>query len=364
MVESVFVIGATGKVGKELVRQILKYDTNPKVHVNPTSIVGLASSESFLYVPEGIQEAQASAFTAKDTKGERYENLFDILDAIRDSRPIISIVDVTASHDMLALHREIIEKTKHKIVTANKNPLTAANFEVFQRLISETQRYGYRCSVMAGAEAVDFVRDHRDLGDSPTEIAGCFSGTLGYISTELEKGRKFSDILEEAVRKGYTEPNPAIDLSGEDVAKKILILVRTAGYNVSMEDIDPVPFINRRYMKSGELDLSESSIQAIDRDLASQMADARAKGHTLRYVARFVLHGKKPEITVKLESVRSDDPLGMLQGTSNKIVIRTRHYGDKLYTVEAPGAGIEITAGNIRRDLLYQIPSRYVTNGE
>ena len=215
---------------------------------------------------------------------------------------------------------------------------------------------------MAGAEAVDKIMDLRDLGEMPTEIMGSFSGTLGYIASEIEAGRKFSDVLKDAIDMGYTEPNPVVDLSGEDVAKKMLILVRTAGFDINLSDIKLSSFVPREYFMGERLDASPESVQKLDAFLSEKMEVAKKNGGTLRYVARFKLNGSKPEMSVGLEFVSLKEPLGKLQGTANKIVVKARIYGAKYYTVEAPGAGISITAMNVRRDLLHQIESRQVAS--
>src|SRR6185503_17098338 len=94
----------------------------------------------------------------------------------------------------------------------------------------------YRCSVMAGADAVPFLRDLHDIGDAPSLIQGCFSGTLGYITSMLETGMPFSKILGQALAEGYTEPDPRDDLNGLDVARKLTVLARTAGHPVNLQD--------------------------------------------------------------------------------------------------------------------------------
>lgn len=361
MAELVFIIGATGKVGRELVDQIYdKGDTDSNLHRNPTKIVGVASSHSFLYDQKGLTENAAKDFAQRRTSGKEYQDTMGLIDVINDSKNPVNMIDVTASTGLLEFHKKIIAKTKHKMVTANKNPLTMSSYKVFQQLTSEPQRYGYRCSVMAGAEAVDKLLDLRDLGEPPQEIVGSFSGTLGYLISEIESGRKFSSSLADAISKGYTEPDPAIDLTGEDVAKKILILVRTAGFDANLSDVKVTPFIPKEYL-SRNLSDPLRGLDDIDRYLSSRMKEAKEKGGTLRYIAKFALNGNKPEISVGLEFVKLDDPIGKLRGTANKMAVRASVYGDSCYSIEAPGAGIGITALNIRRDLLHQIKSRYVS---
>lgn len=355
MPESIFIIGATGKVGRTLVSQIYdKGDTDPQHRKNPISVVGVASSTSFLYDPDGLREKLVRDFASRSTEGDAYKDPIDLVKLLRASEDSVTMIDVTPSQEMLVLHKKVIEETHHKIVTANKNPLVQSDFSTFQTLTANPKRYRYRCSVMAGAEAVDIIRDMRDLGEIPTEITGSFSGTLAYITSELEAGRKLSAALSKAITEGYTEPDPTIDLSGTDVANKILILVRTAGVNASIDDVKVAPFIPEEYLSESDPNRLLLRVKEIDEDMKLNMDNALKKNSTFKYIARFVMKEEGPEISVGLQSMSRDSPLGQLRGTANKIVIKSNIYKDRYYSVEAPGAGLLPTAMNIRRDLLYQ----------
>src|SRR3990172_2708513 len=222
MAQDVFIIGATGRVGKQLVKQIIeKDDTRKYRHANPTRIVGLSSSQDFIYSSKGISKSNTYAFTTKNfSNAQPYRNLDKLLEVARHDRDgTLVFVDVTPAKDaMTQFHLEVIEQTPYGIVTANKNPLTSS-YMVFQKLTRYPRRYGYRCSVMAGSEVVPFLQDLKDLNDPLHKIEGCLSGTIGLITSELERNKPFSDILKEAHSKGYTEPHPRDDLSGLDVAR-------------------------------------------------------------------------------------------------------------------------------------------------
>ncbi len=345
MFQDIFIIGATGKVGRTLIKQIFeKGDTDANLHKNPTRIVGLASSNRVYYNRNGVNKNEVNRFCDGEI-GDTLVSIDKIFDLVDKNRNII-FVDVTAlNKEMINFQLKVIEETGHGIVTANKNPLAFCDFRTFEKLIKETNRYGYRCSVMAGAEAVDKIRDLRDLGDIHLSIEGCFSGTLGYICSELDKGKIFSEILNEAKRLGYTEPNVADDLNGKDVAKKMLILVRTIGIDLGFEDIELEPFVSEDYLKNID------KIFELNDYFKEKVEKARVNEKVLRYIARF--DGKK--IKIGLEEVDKNSSMGILSGTSNKIFIKTS-YGS--YSVEAPGAGLEITAQNIRRDLLHQLKGR------
>lgn len=364
MFQDVFIIGATGNVGRTLVKQIFENgDTNQIIHKNPTRICGIASSFYALYDSDGLTQKEAWSFLANPSStGLSYDHLNDFISVVETSKKNVTFIDVTAAtEEMLRFHTHIIKNTSHRLVTANKLPLVLADFKTFCELTAQVERYGFRCSVMAGAEAVNKVRDLKDLGDTPIEISGCFSGTLGYIASELEKGKKFSDIISVARKAGYTEPNPADDLSGFDVTRKILILARTSGYQVENQFCHREPFVPESYLNEKDPDVFCESLRELDNYFETRVATATNIGKVLRYIATFAISDGQPHIHVGLQEVAKDSPLGSLQGTRNKIIIKTKTYSPNFYSVEAPGAGLEVTAQNIRRDLLDQISRRVVS---
>ena len=355
MIQNVFIIGATGKVGKELVSQIVEKDLDNKTHINPTRIIGLASSSNFLFSEKGLSKEKCLDFSERKGNLEKYGSLHELLEIVRSIKTYegnnLVFIDVTSSKDISDFHLKIIRETSFGIVTANKNPLALSDYKTFQELIKEPSRYGYRCSVMAGAGVIDYIQDLRDVDDSPRLIEGCFSGTNGFILSELENGKKFSTILKEAVKMGYTEPHPRDDLNGLDVAKKLLILARTSGNNVNMKDIKLSSLIPEKYFSHNDIGEFLDSVKELDNIFSEKVIRAKEKGNVLRYIAKMCF----PKLSVSLEEVPKDSPLGSLKGTLNKIHLVSRVGA---YSVEAPGAGLEITAQNIRRDLLQQLKGR------
>ncbi len=367
MLQNVIVVGACGKVGSTLVRQIFeRKDFDSKVHTNPTRIIGLVSYSDYLFNSKGISQKDCLEFTARKEDFSKKPVLDKVISIAKKTkfpkREEVVFVDVTASKQMLSFHQDIIRKTKFSLVTANKNPLALCSFEEFKELTKSPARYSYRCSVMAGAESINFVQDLKDLNDSPTLIQGCFSGTLALICNELEKGKLLSEIIKEAKEKGYTEPHPRDDLNGLDVARKILILARTAGYNVNLDDIQLEPFIPKNYFEKESIEEFIKTTKELDEEYSKKVKNASKKGSVLRYIAELESVNGKPKMSISLKEVPKDSVLGLLKGTSNKIVVISKAYPKSTpYVVEAPGAGLEVTAQNIRRDLLSQLlPKRKV----
>ena len=358
MIQDIVVMGATGKVGKTLINQILGADGVPLNRKSPVRIVGLSSSTNFLFSPDGISKQQTRGFISKN-----YDNtpaladLGEIVDEAKKYRQNSSrlvFVDVTALNEpMTSLHLRI-NGMGYGLGTANKNPIALSHPAVFQQLTEDPSLYGYRCSVMAGADAVPFLRDARYRGVKLNSIEGCFSGTLGYICSELEKGRKFSEILKEAKQQGYTEPDPRDDLNGLDVARKMIVLARTVGYNVEIGDIALEPFIPSSYFVRGEsIEAFLDKSQELDGKFEQMVKEAAEEGKVLRYSGREKVSNGTLSIRVSLQKVPKDGDLGGLNGTANQIAVFNEIYPQSPYLIRAPGAGLTITASNVARDLLY-----------
>jgi aspartokinase/homoserine dehydrogenase 1 len=178
-------------------------------------------------------------------------------------------------------------------------------------------------------------------------IEGCLSGTLGYLLSELEQGRRFSEALGAAMRAGYTEPDPREDLSGADVARKALILGRLMGFRgeptaVVTESLVPAD------ARSLPLKQYLARLAGWDAEWAARVRAARDKGQVLRYVATVTPR----RLRVGLSTVGAVSPFASLRGTDNQIVFTTARYREHPLVVRGPGAGPEVTAAGVLNDIL------------
>ena len=336
----VFVAGATGKVGMELIRQTYSNAPVDNIKPEPMNIVGLASSTHYLYSRYGISEKDALSFSRKELTGRKHDSLYSMIRMLRRDPLVMHIVDATSGRYMQDFHIGIITSTHHSINTANKNPLVYSNPGIFIKLTSDKRRYRYSCSVMAGAGAVECVEMIVNKGGRVTMIEGCLSGTIGFVLSKMENGLKPSSAIDEAVRLGYAEPDWEIDMNGGDVAKKIIILARTAGIKAEMRDVTVVPLLERGAAREAELMLRANN--------------AITKGMRLKYIARMSVRNGGYKISVKPEEVPAGSALGMLEGNMNRVTISVEG-SESAISMKAPGAGAEVTAKNIRRGLLCQI---------
>ncbi len=363
--QNVSIFGATGNVGSELTHQIVDLDQENRGHINPTRIVGLANKYDGYYLDaKGIKEAaQIVSVRSEFAYGaERYSDLKDVIKKACDWLDgDVVFVDATAdsSETMREIHRYIID-SRLKIVTANKNPIALCSAEEFDYLTKHRDQYGYNAAVMAGGDAVPFLQDSYDISDPVYRIEGCFSGTLGYVCSELEKGRLFSEIVKEAKELKYTEPHPWDDLSGLDVARKLCILARSAGYRIEFEDIQIESFIPKEYQDIKNTNDFMQSLHLLNEDFAKRVSSAAKQKKVLRYVASLEKTSNGPLLSVGLKEVDRNSPIGSLQGTSNIVAITTklRAPENDPHVIRSKGAGLEKTAAAIRADLLKFLPGR------
>lgn len=275
--------------------------------------------------------------------GYRQDGLSDIVDVAGTIGAIV--IDVTASdHTVEAL--QLALKRGYGAVLANKKPLTGP-IEVFRSLV-DSDRLRYESTVGAGVPVIAALQQALIAAHDPVHrIEGCLSGTLGYLTSGLQAEERFSLLVRTAKSLGYTEPDPRDDLGGMDVARKALILARTIGWPLELDQVAVEPLYPSE-LGEGSVDDFLAAIDSLDDGYAGQVAEARARGETLRYVA--TLEGGAAR--VGLASVPLESPLGRLQGTDNLIAFHSSIYADTPLVLQGRGAGVHGTAAGVLADII------------
>src|SRR6266478_4949510 len=209
-------------------------------------------------------------------------------------------------------------------------------------------RYGDAATVGAGLPALSTLRRLRRAGDTLVALTGVFSGSLSFLFNAYDGTVAFSSLLAEARARGYTEPDPRADLSGRDVARKLLIVARAAGErleegDIEVEDLVPAP------LRDIPLDAFLDRLGELDEILERRRRVAAATGQMLRYVARL---REGARATVRLEALPPDHPCAQLSGADNLFAFTTRRYQVQPLVVRGPGAGPEVTAQALLADVL------------
>jgi len=267
-----------------------------------------------------------------------------------DYVPHSVMIDCTASVDVCQNYVGWLTRGIH-VVTPNKKANSGTL--PYYRALQEAGRaagthYLYEATVGAGLPVIHTLRDLRETGDEITRIEGIFSGTLAYLFNVFDGSETFSSIVRAAKAKGYTEPDPRDDLSGMDVARKLIILGREMGLTLEMADVQVEGLVPKDLEKCG-VDEFMARLPEFDATMAAMLADARQKNQVLRYVGRIDADGKA---TVGLTRLDVKHAFANIALTDNVVRFATRRYCNNPLIVQGPGAGPEVTAAGVFSDLL------------
>lgn len=266
--------------------------------------------------------------------------------------PNTVIVDCTADsyvashyHDWLCRGIHVITPNKK----ANSGPLDQyLKLRTLQR--QSYTHYFYEATVGAGLPIISTLQGLLETGDKIMRIEGIFSGTLSYIFNNFVGARAFSEVVKEAKEAGYTEPDPRDDLSGMDVARKVIILARESGLKLELSDIPVQTLVPEPLKDVASPELFLQQLSQFDVDLAKQRQEAEDADEVLRYVG--VVDVVKQKGTVELRRYKKEHAFAQLSGSDNIIAFSTQRYAKQPLIVRGPGAGAEVTAGGVFSDIL------------
>ncbi|WP_313598094.1 ACT domain-containing protein [Epilithonimonas vandammei] len=342
-----------GNVGGTLVEQILDsaYDILKRKRVD-LKIVAIANSKKIAFNKAGFGSdwRQKIKYSTTDSS---VDSLVDF--AKEHHLENLVMVDNTASKDFVKHYPTFVDNG-FDIVGSNKiyNTLPISEYRNFRKLLEKNKKkYLYETNVGAGLPLIDTIKLLHLSGENITRIKGVFSGTLSYVFNNFSlRNDKFSTIINEALEKGYTEPDPREDLSGNDVARKLLILARELDLINEFEDINIQNLVPESLLSVSKEEFL-SRLEELD-DEYQKIKENQEPGYVLRYVGD--LHGdlqkEKGELDVKLISVPANSALGQLKGSDSIFEIYTESYGENPIVIMGAGAGAKVTARGVFGDIL------------
>ncbi|HXD47948.1 MAG TPA: bifunctional aspartate kinase/homoserine dehydrogenase I [Gemmatimonadaceae bacterium] len=345
---SIGIVGA-GNVGRTLLRQMaqqarrLKKDFDVDLRVR-----AIATSKKMLLSDQPIDlECWSEALDSRGVPTD-LAKLAEHVHA--DHLPHAVLIDCTASDGVSGLYSEWLEGGIH-VITPNKRANTSS-IEYYRRLRQANRTVGahylYETTVGAALPIIQTLRDLVQTGDEIFEIEGIFSGTLSYLFNSFDGSRTFSALVAQARDLGYTEPDPRDDLSGMDVARKVVILAREIGMTVELPDVQLKGLVPESLTQGAVADFL-AALPNFDDDMERLRREAAQKGEVLRFVGRV---GKDGRASVALCSYPTSHPFARIQLTDNIVLFRTSRYNENPLVVQGPGAGREVTAAGVFADLL------------
>ena len=267
-----------------------------------------------------------------------------------DYLPHTVLIDCSADSDIARHYRDWLAAGIH-IVTPNKraNSSELSYYESLKAARRESgAHYLYETTVGAGLPVIQTLRDLRETGDEITRIEGIFSGTLAYLFNVYDGTTPFSAIVREAKQRGYTEPDPRDDLSGTDVARKLIILGREMGLKLEMSDVAVTSLVPSD-LAAGSSEEFLAGLSRYDEPMRQRYEQARSRGRVLRYVGAVASDGRA---TVGLTELDARHAFANIALTDNVVRFATARYCDNPLIVQGPGAGPAVTAGGVFADLL------------
>ncbi|MBE7686042.1 bifunctional aspartate kinase/homoserine dehydrogenase I [Tenacibaculum piscium] len=342
-----------GLVGGTLINQIIENTKSVlernKIQLN---IFAISGSKKLLLNEKGIDE-NWEIYLENSIEISAIHTIIDF--AKQHHLENLIAVDNTASHQFIENYTSLIQ-AGFDLVSSNKiaNTVSHSFYKKLRDTLAENNKsYLYETNVGAGLPLIDTIKLLHDSGENITKIRGVFSGSLSYLfNTFSSDDVAFSEILQKAIDKGFTEPDPREDLCGNDVARKLLILARELDLKNELEDIaieNLIPTAFRESSSAGFL----SNLKALN-TVFQQKKEAQKPNHVLRYIGDLSgdLSKEKGNLTVKLVSVPTNSVLGSLKGSDVIFEIYTESYGEKPIVIQGAGAGAKVTARGVFGDIL------------
>ena len=343
-----FLVG-TGLIGKTLIAQLIGQERYlAKYKGLKIKLVGLANSRKQYIDESGIDLEKAIEIV--NSKGSENDLPSFVTDLKQLNLPNSIFADCTASKDIYQFYLGLFSAnvsvvTPNKVANSGPYKLYA---ELHQTALAKGVKFLYETNVGAGLPVINTLQGLISSGDRFEKIEGILSGTLSYLFNSFVPGKSFADVLMEAKKKGYTEPDPREDLSGMDVARKILILSREIGLKLEFSDIFISPIIPRSCEVAPTVNAFFDELKNQNAYFENLVNKAHANGHVLRYIATL----ENQKITIGLKEVDASHPFYQMDGADNVIAFTTKRYHDRPLVIKGPGAGAEVTASGVFADIV------------
>ncbi|HVN47452.1 MAG TPA: bifunctional aspartate kinase/homoserine dehydrogenase I [Bacteroidota bacterium] len=336
--------GLVGQALLELLSEQSEY-TRTALHTR-INVIGIANSTKMFFDEQGIDLACWRSLLKNSSEPS---DLIVFTEKVKQMNAANSVlVDCTGIEPAVQHYLPLLEASV-SLVTPSKIANTKS-YEFYQRLRETAQRHGaqfrYSTNVCAALPVVESIQNIIHNGDTIEKIEAVLSGTLSFIFNQFNTGTPFSMAVFEAQKRGYSEPDPRIDLSGTDVARKLLILIREAGFPMEYEDIQIDPYLPEPVFTDKDF---SAAIQKADEAMKKRKTHAEQSGNALVYLARF----QNGKATIGLEEIPNDHPFAHLTGNDNIVALTTRTLYRQPLVVRGGGAGAQLTAAGIFNDLLF-----------
>ena len=343
----VFLVGC-GVVGSELLAQVARQQPKLKTDNIALKVYGLANSKGMVFNQEGIDVSNWQPSFEQQAVNVNVDNIKAF---VRDNHLINPVLVDCTSNEALALDYVKYLEAGFNVVTPNKKANTDS-WQYYQALRAAAQktnrRFLYETTVGAGLPVIDTLQSLLKAGDELHRFEGVLSGSLSYIFGKLDEGMTLSQATALAKEQGFTEPDPRDDLSGMDVARKLLIMAREAGLPLELSDIKVESVLAESFDASGDVASFMSNLEKLDESLGARINAAKVEGKVLRYIGNII----DGQCQVCIEAVGPEHPLFSIKDGENALAVHSRYYQPLPFVLRGYGAGAAVTAAGVFGDLL------------
>ncbi|MCY1720129.1 bifunctional aspartate kinase/homoserine dehydrogenase I [Prolixibacteraceae bacterium Z1-6] len=344
---NIFLMGI-GTVGGNLLQQLEKQQERllKEKHLR-LKLTGIANSRKMLFDRDGIVISSYKESLESSDKPSSLQGFVDEIKAMNIYNAVF--VDCTASDEVATVYKEVLSSNV-SIVTANKVAASSEydNYALLKKIAKQKGvKFLFETNVGAGLPIINTLNDLVNSGDKILKIEAVLSGTLNYIFNTISAEIPLSKTIQMAKEEGYSEPDPRVDLSGVDVARKILILARESGYKIEMDDIDIKRFVPDALFE-GTLDEFWSGVSVLDAEFEEKRKILEVENKKWRFVASF----ENGKAEAGLQVVDSAHPFYDLEGSNNLVMYTTERYHEFPMLIKGYGAGASVTAAGVFADII------------
>ncbi len=344
---NIFLVGV-GTVGRDLLSQISRQQEKLKNdHRLILRLAGVANSRKMIFVREGLDPVNIRELLEHSKEKSEMGRFCRIMAEMNLFNSVF--VDCTADAKV-AEHYHYVLDNYISVVAANK-VAASSEYRRYRDLKELAAQHGvkylFETNVGAGLPLISTINDLMRSGDKIVRIEAVLSGTLNFIFNTISKEIPFSKAVRMAKEKGYSEPDPRIDLSGIDVIRKLVILARESGYAIEKEAVIATPFIPERYFESSIEDFWEQLP-----DLDDMFEERRIHIEKDKKKWRFVAVMDQGKASVSLQTVGIGHPFYDLEGSNNIVLLTSERYNEFPMLIQGYGAGAAVTAAGVFADLI------------